>query len=244
MSDLRGTGHLALLLRVLEKTGLGDINDVSRVDLILAFEDGEGRDRSPFERPQISNRTNGGLYDRKFLPTAMTRLRSVLWEVTTQLERDDSSHLSDSSPDRPLTPHDKHQKGSLPVEERELSGPSPRKKRRGDGDLAAPPRKVQYVAMEVVPDDSNADENHDPEMWGTYMVGMSGAHHPENLVRDYPLDLANPGQFRISDARTTLEHYALEGLLTLGTPANGVVAQSGPLSRDAEDTEEEQLGEL
>jgi hypothetical protein len=275
MRDLLATGHVALLMHVLKMTGLDNLREVSRSDLIAAFEVKEGRDRSCFEFPQIRNRTNGGLYDRKFLPTAGTILREAVWEAYSELEQNDSpnppgpsemlhrlSERKESLPDkvkgamsplreRPLTTHDRHQRGYILVEEYEKqkarfleARTSPRKKRKGTRRAATKSRKAQYVAVEVVSGDTSPDESHDPEMWGTYMVGVGGVHHPEDLVHDYQMDRANPGQFRTADAKTTLEHHALEGLLALGTHARRMIAESVLPSRNAEDTEEEQSGKL
>jgi len=274
MQDLLATGHVALLMRVLKMTGLDSIQEVSRSDLIAAFEVKEGRDRSCFEFPQIRNRTNGGLYDRKFLPTAGTILREAVWEAYSELEQNDSpnppgpsemlhrlSQRKESLPDkvkgamsplreRPLTTHDRHQRGYVLVEEYEKQKASfleattpPRKKRKGTRRPATKFRKVQYVAVEVDSGDTGPDESYDPEMWGTYMVGVGGAHHPEDLVHDYQMDHTNPGQFRIG-AKTTLEHHALEGLLALGAHARRMIAESVLPPRNAEDTEEEQPGKL
>jgi hypothetical protein len=70
---------------VLSKTGHDSTEQVTRGDLIAAFEPAGGIDRSSFDFPQLNTRSNEGLYDRNVLSTEGSILRKTLSEHWDQI---------------------------------------------------------------------------------------------------------------------------------------------------------------
>jgi hypothetical protein len=75
IEELLKTSDPYLFQRILDKTRLGSMKEITRADLVESFESGSGRDRSGFDFPQVKTRSNQGLHDRKVLPTAGAVLR-------------------------------------------------------------------------------------------------------------------------------------------------------------------------
>lgn len=65
---------------ILRRCGINRTENVTMTDLIETFMHREGRDRCRYDRPQISTRTNEGLFDRRVNETYTARARRIFGE--------------------------------------------------------------------------------------------------------------------------------------------------------------------
>ena len=203
-----------LFKRVLDKTGLHNILEATRADLIEAFEETEGRDRSDFDFPQVRTRSNEGLYDRRVLPTETAMLRAKAALICCQASVIDVS--SSPSPeslcptigidtlakesglglkrrrgtDQPCrSPKRTKQQPSLPLLPPPPPPPPPPCPPPPSRRRRRPRRSVgrgKYVAFEV-PSGAvdDSSEELDNDMKHTFLVGTNGSlYRDDNIVKD------------------------------------------------------------
>ncbi|KAI5819948.1 hypothetical protein BZA77DRAFT_124383 [Pyronema omphalodes] len=240
--ELFATRDPYLLQLCLDRTGLENPADITREDLIEAFEYTDGRDRNMFDYPQIRTRTNFSYTDRRVLPTATSLLRAKMatlasmsqWEAPpvegefsfdvrkngNDAEAADSTMLD--TPD--VNPSVKN--AEVPVTQgtkRKRTGASSGTKKR---QKTAPNSQTSYVAFDVpeMEPEDDGNENYDPDMVAAYYLASQPAL-TYNTVFDYAFNPNNPAQFlrRNMARRTTRENRAIEGLSLLKSNGKSTV---------------------
>ncbi|KAF8245145.1 hypothetical protein K440DRAFT_646520 [Wilcoxina mikolae CBS 423.85] len=198
MEELLGVADPFLFERVLQKTGLESMQEVTRADLIEAFESGSGRDRSGFDFPQVKTRSNEGLYDRKVLPTAGAILREKVskhYYMESTIEGCGSGKASSSLQPVDMLCRLAMGEEGLPEEVQEALAPLKMPNTVGIGDQSYAPFKPNF------PPHRNGNQPHlraDPIAYGNTLRGKmaEGRRHPEDHSEEEEVETATTGEKR------------------------------------------------
>lgn len=184
-----------LLQLCLDRTGLDNPADITREDLIEAFEHTDGRDRNMYDYPQIRTRTNFSYIDRRVLPTATSQLRAKMatlasmsqWEappVEGEFCFDVNKNGNDEDPEAADSTMQDASNFNLPVEEAVVPATQGTKRKRARASYGtkkrrktAPKNQTSYVAF-AVPDmepEADGNENYDPDMVAAYYLASQPA---------------------------------------------------------------------